>query len=180
MCANPLFPHPCRAHEEANAARKLTAEQRKEKKVKKLKEDITDGVHIAVYRCVCVYIQRANTLVLRYIATCLLQRRSVSNLSIFPSLYRIRNLQNPAKKFKVEANANQLYLTGTVVLHKDVNLVVVEGGKERKYTGKRMFDVNVKCQSSIDVHYCLKKWDFYNKIEPIFSLLIDGSFSAIL
>lgn len=41
-----------RAHEEANAARKLTAEQRKEKKVKKLKEDLSDGVHIAVYRCV--------------------------------------------------------------------------------------------------------------------------------
>uniref|UniRef100_A0A3B4TV07 U4/U6 small nuclear ribonucleoprotein Prp3 n=1 Tax=Seriola dumerili TaxID=41447 RepID=A0A3B4TV07_SERDU len=81
------------AHEEANAARKLTAEQRKEKKVKKLKEDITDGVYIAVY---------------------------------------IRNLQNPAKKFKVEANANQLYLTGTVVLHKDVNLVVVEGPKSQK------------------------------------------------
>ncbi|KAM9364730.1 uncharacterized protein KZ484_010899 [Pholidichthys leucotaenia] len=59
-------------------------------KIKKLKEDLTDGVHIAVYR--------------------------------------IRNLQNPAKKFKVEANANQLYLTGTVVLHKDVNLVVVERG----------------------------------------------------
>ena len=43
---SPLY----RAHEEANAARKLTAEQRKEKKVKKLKEDLTDGVHIAVYR----------------------------------------------------------------------------------------------------------------------------------
>lgn len=28
----------------------------------------------------------------------------------------------------MEANANQLYLTGTVVLHKDVNIVVVEGG----------------------------------------------------
>lgn len=54
---------------------------------------------------------------------------SVSNLSTLSSLYRIRNLQNPAKKFKVEANANQLYLTGTVVLHRDVNLVVVEGGK---------------------------------------------------
>ncbi|KTF74947.1 hypothetical protein cypCar_00039919, partial [Cyprinus carpio] len=78
-----------KAHEEANAARKLTAEQRKEKKVKKLKEDLSHGVHIAVYR--------------------------------------IRNLHNPAKKFKVEANANQLYLTGTVVLHKDVNIVVVEG-----------------------------------------------------
>ncbi|TRY83299.1 hypothetical protein DNTS_006030 [Danionella cerebrum] len=78
-----------KAHEEANAARKLTAEQRKEKKVKKLKEDLSNGVHIAVYR--------------------------------------IRNLHNPAKKFKVEANATQLYLTGTVVLHKDVNIVVVEG-----------------------------------------------------
>lgn len=46
--------------------------------------------------------------------------------------YRIRNLQNPAKKFKVEANANQLYLTGTVVLHRDVNLVVVEGGTDHR------------------------------------------------
>uniref|UniRef100_A0A8C4T3X0 U4/U6 small nuclear ribonucleoprotein Prp3 n=1 Tax=Erpetoichthys calabaricus TaxID=27687 RepID=A0A8C4T3X0_ERPCA len=74
-----------KAHEEANAARKLTAEQRKEKKVKKLKEDLTTGVHVCVYR--------------------------------------IRNLTNPAKKFKVEANAGQLYLTGTVVLHKDVNVI---------------------------------------------------------
>lgn len=57
------------------------------------------------------------------------QHGSVSILSLLPSLHRIRNLQNPAKKFKVEANANQLYLTGTVVLHKDVNIVVVEGGK---------------------------------------------------
>ncbi|XP_065430142.1 U4/U6 small nuclear ribonucleoprotein Prp3 isoform X3 [Chrysemys picta bellii] len=39
-----------KAHEEANAARKLTAEQRKAKKVKKLKEDISQGVHISVYR----------------------------------------------------------------------------------------------------------------------------------
>lgn len=30
----------------------------------------------------------------------------------------------------MEANANQLYLTGTVVLHKDVNIVVVEGGEK--------------------------------------------------
>lgn len=50
LIALPYF----RAHEEANAARKLTAEQRKEKKVKRLKEDLTNGVHIAVYRCVLV------------------------------------------------------------------------------------------------------------------------------
>ncbi|XP_041798598.1 U4/U6 small nuclear ribonucleoprotein Prp3 [Chelmon rostratus] len=95
-----------KAHEEANAARKLTSEQRKEKKVKKLKEDLTDGVHIAVYR--------------------------------------IRNLQNPAKKFKVEANANQLYLTGTVVLHRDVNLVVVEGGPKSQKKFKRMMLHRIK------------------------------------
>lgn len=95
-----------KAHEEANAARKLTAEQRKEKKVKKLKEDLTDGVHIAVYR--------------------------------------IRYLQNPAKKFKVEANANQLYLTGTVVLHKDVNIVVVEGGPKSQKKFKKLMMHRVK------------------------------------
>ncbi|KAM9806876.1 U4/U6 small nuclear ribonucleoprotein Prp3 isoform 1-T2 [Syngnathus typhle] len=97
-----------KAHEEANAARKLTAEQRKEKKVKKLKEDLSGGVHISVYR--------------------------------------IRNLQNPAKKFKVEANANQLYLTGTVVLHKDVNLVVVEGGPKSQKKFKKLMMHRVKWQ----------------------------------
>ncbi|RXN11696.1 U4 U6 small nuclear ribonucleo Prp3 [Labeo rohita] len=94
------------AHEEANAARKLTAEQRKEKKVKKLKEDLSHGVYIAVYR--------------------------------------IRNLHNPAKKFKVEANANQLYLTGTVVLHKDVNIVVVEGGPKAQKKFKRLMLNRIK------------------------------------
>ncbi|XP_065102337.2 U4/U6 small nuclear ribonucleoprotein Prp3 [Paramisgurnus dabryanus] len=95
-----------KAHEEANAARKLTAEQRKEKKVKKLKEDLSHGVHIAVYR--------------------------------------IRNLYNPAKKFKVEANANQLYLTGTVVLHRDVNIVVVEGGPKSQKKFKRLMLNRIK------------------------------------
>nr|XP_029504372.1 U4/U6 small nuclear ribonucleoprotein Prp3-like [Oncorhynchus nerka] len=95
-----------RAHEEANAARKLTTEQRKEKKVKKLKEDLSLGVHISVYR--------------------------------------IRNLHNPAKKFKVEANANQLYLTGTVVLHRDVNMVVVEGGPKAQKKFKRLMLSRIK------------------------------------
>lgn len=111
---------PCRAHEEANAARKLTAEQRKEKKVKKLKEDISDGVHIAVYRLVLLREEDAS-------AKCVTCVSFYQNT--FCLWFRIRNLQNPAKKFKVEANASQLYLTGTVVLHRDVNLVVVEGGE---------------------------------------------------
>ncbi|KAK2084215.1 U4/U6 small nuclear ribonucleoprotein Prp3 [Saguinus oedipus] len=95
-----------RAHEEANAARKLTAEQRKVKKIKKLKEDISQGVHISVYR--------------------------------------VRNLSNPAKKFKIEANAGQLYLTGVVVLHKDVNVVVVEGGPKAQKKFKRLMLHRIK------------------------------------
>lgn len=39
-----------REHELANAARKLTSEQRKDKKAKKLKEDVSSGVHVAIYR----------------------------------------------------------------------------------------------------------------------------------
>lgn len=46
-------------------------------------------------------------------------------------------MSNPAKKFKIEANAGQLYLTGVVVLHKDVNVVVVEGGESEKTEGDR-------------------------------------------
>jgi len=42
---------------------------------------------------------------------------------------RVLNLSNPAKKFKVETNVNQLFMTGIVVLHKDCNVLVVEGGE---------------------------------------------------
>ncbi|KAJ8289984.1 hypothetical protein GJAV_G00007430 [Gymnothorax javanicus] len=57
---------------------------------------------------------------------------------------KIRNLTSPAKKFKVEANANQLYLTGTVVLHRDVNIVVVEGGPKSQKKFKRLMLSRIK------------------------------------
>ena len=37
-------------HQDANAARKLTTEQRKEKKINKIKEDTSSEVHVAIYR----------------------------------------------------------------------------------------------------------------------------------
>jgi len=39
-----------KAHEDANAARKLTSEQRKDKKKRKIEEDTSLGVHVAIYR----------------------------------------------------------------------------------------------------------------------------------
>ena len=49
--------------------------------------------------------------------------------------FRVKSLSNPSKKFKVETNANQLYMTGAIVLYEDVNVVVVEGGpkQHKKY-----------------------------------------------
>lgn len=39
-----------KAHEDANAARKLTHDQKREKTIRKIKEDTSLGVHVAVYR----------------------------------------------------------------------------------------------------------------------------------
>ena len=63
-----------RAHEAANAARKLTPTARREKMIGKLKEDTSLGVHSAVFR--------------------------------------VRDLHNPQRKYKVDINAQQYYLTG--------------------------------------------------------------------
>lgn len=95
-----------KAHEEANAARKLTVEQKREKKIRKLKEDTSTGVHVAVYR--------------------------------------VLNLSNPAKKFKVEMNAKQLFMTGCVLLYRNINIVVVEGGPNQQKKFKRLMLQRIK------------------------------------
>ena len=44
-------------------------------------------------------------------------------------MFRITDLSNQSIKFKVDTNAQQLHLTGCLLLNKELNLVVVEGGK---------------------------------------------------
>ncbi|EZA52724.1 U4/U6 small nuclear ribonucleoprotein Prp3 [Ooceraea biroi] len=101
-----------KAHEDANAARRLTADQRREKKARKLKEDTSLGVHVSVYR--------------------------------------IRDLiNNASKKFKVETNAKQLYLTGCVMLFRDCNVVVVEGGTKQLAKYKRLMMHRIKWEEDI-------------------------------
>jgi len=112
-------------HEAANAERKLTPAQRKAKNSRKLQEDTSAGVNVAVFR--------------------------------------VKNLHNPAKKWKLEKNASQLFLTGSVVLYQDVNIVVVEGGpkqlkkykqlmlkrikwSEDSYTDKESTELSNKCE----------------------------------
>ncbi|XP_051157626.1 U4/U6 small nuclear ribonucleoprotein Prp3 isoform X2 [Leptopilina boulardi] len=101
-----------KAHEDANAARRLTVEQRREKKARKLKEDTSLGVNVTVYR--------------------------------------IRDLiNNASKKFKVETNAKQLYLTGCVMLFRDCNVVVVEGGAKQLSKYKRLMLHRIKWEEDI-------------------------------
>lgn len=96
-----------KAHEDANNARKLTAEQKREKKIRKVKEDVSCGVSVAVYR--------------------------IRELNSFHS-----------KKFKVEQNAKQLMMTGTVVLFRDCCVVVVEGGPKQQKKYKRLMLHRIK------------------------------------
>jgi len=93
-------------HEQANEERKLTKEQRTEKKIKKLKEDTSLGVHIAVYS--------------------------------------LLDLSNPSKKFKVDTNATQLYLTGSVLITKELVLVIAEGGPKSQKKFKRLMMHRIK------------------------------------
>ncbi|XP_014219797.1 U4/U6 small nuclear ribonucleoprotein Prp3 [Copidosoma floridanum] len=123
-----------KAHEDANAARRLTADQRREKKARKLKEDTSLGVHVAVFR--------------------------------------IRDLiNNASKKFKVDANAKQLYLTGCVMLFRDCNVVVVEGGIKQIAKYKRLMlrrikweEDTVKDMDGKDVpNKCVLVWEGMSK-----------------
>ncbi|XP_065087671.1 U4/U6 small nuclear ribonucleoprotein Prp3 [Ochlerotatus camptorhynchus] len=96
-----------KAHEEANAARKLTDDQRRDKKVRKMKEDTSLGVHVSVYR--------------------------------------IRDLHDQqSKKFKVETNAKQLFMTGVCILFRDCCVVVAEGGPKQQKKYKRLLLHRIK------------------------------------
>lgn len=87
-------------HEESNASRKLTDEERGAKKKRKIMEDTEDGVNVSVFR--------------------------------------VKDLTDPATKFKLEANCNQLHMTGTVLLLKNLNVVIVEGGPKQTKKFRRL------------------------------------------
>ena len=61
---------------------------------------------------------------------------------------RVADLHDPAKKFKIEANAKQLYMTGLIVMFKDCNCVVVEGGSSLLAYSSRL-NVTSQCHVSM-------------------------------
>lgn len=98
-------------HNKMNEERKLTDEQRKEKIETKKIEEEKKGLHGAVYRLVTfLYPILAHTLV-----------------NEFPLIFRIKNLSDPAHRFKVRKNAEQMGLTGITIFNPNFSLVIVEG-----------------------------------------------------
>jgi len=53
-------------------------------------------------------------------------------------LFRIANLSNPSHRWKIRVNAQQLELTGIVILNPRTNIVVVEGGMKAIKKYKRL------------------------------------------
>ncbi|CAG9789893.1 unnamed protein product [Diatraea saccharalis] len=96
-----------KTHIEANKARALTKEQKREKVDRKIREDTSMGVHVSVYR--------------------------------------VRDLFECASaKFKVEVNAQQLHMTGVVVLHRGCCVIAVEGGPRQQAKYKRLMLHRIK------------------------------------
>ncbi|XP_059094807.1 U4/U6 small nuclear ribonucleoprotein Prp3-like isoform X2 [Tigriopus californicus] len=67
-----------------------------------------------------------------------------TSFGVHVSIYRIKSLMNPAKKFKVMTNANQLTMSGCVVYYEDVNVVVVEGGPKQQKKYKQLMLNRIK------------------------------------
>lgn len=67
-----------------------------------------------------------------------------TSLSVHVALYKIKSLAHPGKRFKVEMNAKQLQMTGMILLHNNVNLVVVEGGPKQQKTFKNLMMSRIK------------------------------------
>ena len=107
-----------RKHEAANEARKLTPDERRLKRLRfrrrvarrQLGPGIDPGIGPGA------------------IAVSPSSGVAPAAKNVFAAVYRVRDLNHPALKFKVETNARQLLMTGVIVIHKDCNVVVVEGG----------------------------------------------------
>ncbi len=92
-----------RKHEQTNKARQLTPAERKAKRLRKLTGTASGGSIVG-------------------------GGSGGGGGAVHVALYRLRDLGIPAKKFKVQTNAEQLLLTGIMLLHKECNIVLVEGG----------------------------------------------------
>lgn len=95
------------AHIEHNDAKKLTLEEKRAKKLRKVQEDL-------------------------------------SVTGTWVTVYRILSMNSQSHIFKISQNARQLTMTGVLVKHKDINMVVVEGGPKQQRKFKHLILDRIK------------------------------------
>lgn len=59
------------------------------------------------------------------------------------------NLTNPQHKYKVETNATQYQFTGLMLLSKENNIVIVEGGPKALRKFKRLMQIRIKWDEDV-------------------------------
>ena len=60
------------------------------------------------------------------------------------SIYRIRSLKDAKKKFKIEMNSKQLYMSGVTILNPECSVVLVEGGPKSQRKFRRLMQNRIK------------------------------------
>ena len=117
-------------HEMRNLSRKLTPAERKAKKMKKLQEDTSRQVHVA--------------------------------------LFRVEDFSDPKHRFKVDVNAQQYFLSGTVVLcqepddgesRRGFSVVVVEGGPKGLKKFIRLMLKRIAWDTKVEARTAQGGWD---------------------
>lgn len=80
------------------------------------------------------------------------KRRKDRGAGLHAAVFRVSDLSNISNRFKVDRNARQLDMTGTVVLYENCNVVVVEGGSKaiRKYKTLMLRRIDWDKQASRD------------------------------
>jgi len=122
-----------RAHEQQNAERKLTEDERRDRKRRKLAEDVKQH-------------------------------------GIMTMVFKIRFLNSPQIKFKVEKNASQLALSGIGIINGSFCLVVVEGGFKSIKTYKKLMMRRIQWSDDVQeskneddnepiTNYCHLAWE---------------------
>jgi len=107
-------------HEKMNAERKLTDEQRREKVEVKKAEEEKKGIFGAVFK-------------LAFVLYC---REQMTDA--FGSLHRVKTLSDPAHRFKVRKNAEQMNMTGLCIFNPSFSMVYVEGAVKFIRSYKRL------------------------------------------
>lgn len=106
-------------HEKMNAERKLTDDQRKEKVETKKAEEEKKGIYGAVFKYVSAALHRFNN-------------------GMKLTHHRVKTLSDPAHRFKVRKNAEQMSLTGVCIFNPAFSMVYVEGATKFLRQYKRL------------------------------------------